>query len=350
MPYSFQCDFCPNTIHETRKKTMNKNLKTFVACAAVSAMLIMPLAACGSSSGDASGSKKYTIALISKGSNQSYWVAVHNGADAAAKKYGVSITYNAPDTETQVDKQVEIAQTQVNKSPDAVAISPLDEDAMVPVLQSAQSANIPIFAFDSGFKQNADKIISTVATSNLKVGEIAAENVARLYNGKGKYAVISHSETAETAIERRDGFLNYMKKNVPGMQMAGSVQYSNSDPAVAQNEASAIIQANPDIDVIYVTNEATVVGAAPSVEVAQKAGSKVVLVGVDSGKAQRQYIDKGVIAGSVSQDPYSIGYDTVRVAVEHLEGKKVSKSVNPECFWYDAKNQHDAKYQKALYE
>ena len=117
-------------------------------------------------------------------------------------------------------------------------------------VQSAKSASIPLFAFDTAFETNADAITSTVKTSNREVGKVAAENLIALLNGKGKYAVIAHSQTDATSTERRDGFLDYMKKNAPDMEMVGEVQYSNADQAKAQDIASAILQANPDLDAI----------------------------------------------------------------------------------------------------
>ena len=323
---------------------MMKN-KAFAAIA-VAALSLMPLAACGSGSG-AGG---YEIAMVAKGFSQSFWVSVHKGADDAASKYGATVTFNGPDNDSQVDKQAEMVQNAINKSPDAVAVAPLDEAALTPALQSAKSANIPLFAFDTAFDKNADLITASVKTSNTEVGKVAAENFIKLLGGKGKYAVIAHSQTDATSTERRDGFLDYMKENTPDMEMVGDVQYSNADQAKAQDIASAILQANPDLDGIFTTNEATVVGAATPVESAKKSGHDVVLVGVDSGKAQQQYIRDGVIAGSVSQNPYQIGYKTIEVAVKSLKGEKVDKSIDSGCFWYDASNIDDADVQQAMYD
>lgn len=319
--------------------------KAFAAIA-VAALSLMPLAACGSGSG-AGG---YEIAMVAKGFSQSFWVSVHKGADDAASKYGATVTFNGPDNDSQVDKQAEMVQNAINKSPDAVAVAPLDEAALTPALQSAKSANIPLFAFDTAFDKNADLITASVKTSNTEVGKVAAENFIKLLGGKGKYAVIAHSQTDATSTERRDGFLDYMKENAPDMEMVGDVRYSNADQAKAQDIASAILQANPDLDGIFTTNEATVVGAATPVESAKKSGHDVVLVGVDSGKAQQQYIRDGVIAGSVSQNPYQIGYKTIEVAVKSLKGEKVDKSIDSGCFWYDASNIDDADVQQAMYD
>ncbi len=322
----------------------------YIALAAVAAFTVAPLSACGAGQSNGSESKNYEIAMVAKGFSQSFWVSVHQGADDAAAKYGATVTFNGPDNDSQVDKQADMVQNAINKSPDAVAIAPLDEAALTPAVQSAKSASIPLFAFDTAFETNADAITSTVKTSNREVGKVAAENLIALLNGKGKYAVIAHSQTDATSTERRDGFLDYMKKNAPDMEMVGEVQYSNADQAKAQDIASAILQANPDLDAIFATNEATVVGTATPVESALKSGHKVLLVGVDSGKAQQQYIRDGVISGSVSQNPYQIGYKTIENAVKSLNGEKIDKVIDSGCFWYNADNIDDDDVQQAMYE
>lgn len=320
-------------------------MKKTIAAMAAAALLIAPLAACGSDTTDG-----YEIAMVAKGFSQSYWVSVHAGADDAAAEYGATVTFNGPDNDSQVDKQAEMVQNAVNKSPDAVAIAPLDEAALTPALQSAQTAGIPLFAFDTAFTDNADLITASIKTSNVEVGRVAAENLIRLLDGKGTYAVIAHSQTDATSTERRDGFLDYMASNAPDMQMVGAVQYSNADQAKAQDIASAMLQANPDLDAIFTTNEATVVGAATPVESAKKSGHDVLLIGVDSGKAQQQYIRDGVITGSVSQNPYQIGYKTIEMAVASLKGEQVEPSIDSGCFWYDAGNIDDADVQQAMYD
>lgn len=323
--------------------------KNYIALAIASMFMIAPLSAC-TGGGNQADSDSYDIAMIAKGFSQSFWVSVHKGADAAAKKYGATVTFNGPDNDSQVDKQAEMVQNAINKSPNAVAIAPLDEAALTPALKSAQSSNIPVFAFDTAFVNNAKQIKSSVKTSNIEVGKVAAKNFISLLQGKGKYAVIAHSQTDATSTERRDGFLTYMQKNAPDMQMIGAVQYSNADQAKAQDITSSILQANPDIDGIFTTNEATVVGAATPVEAAQKGGKKVTLIGVDSGKAQQQFIRDRVIAGSVSQNPYQIGYKTIENVVKSLKGEKVPKTIDSGCFWYNADNIDDSKVKQAMYD
>ena len=69
-----------------------------------------------SATGQAAGTGGLTVALVAKVSNNPYWQAVHDGASAAAKKLGnVTVTFSGPDTESQIDQQVNMLQSALDK-------------------------------------------------------------------------------------------------------------------------------------------------------------------------------------------------------------------------------------------
>ena len=66
------------------------------------------------------------IAVISKGFQHQFWQAVKAGAEKAAVDYDVTITFEGPETEAQVDKQVEMVQAALDKNPAALCLAALD--------------------------------------------------------------------------------------------------------------------------------------------------------------------------------------------------------------------------------
>jgi len=74
------------------------------------------------------------------------------------------------------------------------------------------------------------------------------------------------------------------------------------------------------------------------------------VIGFDSGKAQIDAIRDGTMAGAITQDPIRIGYETVKAAVQALEGKKLPKKIDTGFYWYDKSNIDDEKIQAVLYE
>lgn len=102
------------------------------------------------SGGMALAQGKPYIPLISKGFQHQFWQAVKAGADKAATEFGVDVTFEGPDTEAQVDKQMDMLAAALAKKPAAIGFAALDSQAAIPLLKQAQDAGIPVIAFDSG--------------------------------------------------------------------------------------------------------------------------------------------------------------------------------------------------------
>jgi len=323
--------------------------KTPLVVAAAAAMLLA-LSACGSSaapedtSDDASADGLY-IALVAKVSNNPFWQAVNNGAQAAAADIGgIEVSFTGPDTESEIDKQANQLQAALDKEPDAIGIAALDEQAVLSILQAADDKGIPVVAFDA--KLESDIPVTTVATDSYAAGAEAAKNFIEAAGDTGQVGVIAHSQTSSNGIARRDGFLEYLADNAPGLEVV-VVQYSESDQAKASNQAAAMLQAYPDLVGIYATNEQSALGAASEVEAS---GKDIVVVGFDSGSAQIDYIKRGVITGSITQDPYQMGYETVVSAVAAINGETVEEFVDSGFHWYTADNIDSEEVARSLYQ
>src|SRR4051794_23473965 len=172
------------------------------------------------------------IPLISKGFQHQFWQAVKQGAEKAAADYKVKITFEGPENESQVDKQIEMLQAALDKKPKAIAFAALDSKAAIPLLQKAKDAKIPVVGFDSGV--DSDIPVTTAATDNIAAAGTAADKMAELVGGEGEVAVIVHDQTSRTGIDRRDGFLNRMKEkytkiNVVDVQYGGGDQLKSTD-------------------------------------------------------------------------------------------------------------------------
>ncbi|GAB3254843.1 ABC transporter substrate-binding protein [Arthrobacter pigmenti] len=323
---------------------MHKKIMSAVATVG----LALSLSACGGSAGNqsAEGGDKPYIAIVSKGFQHQFWQAVKDGAEKAAKEYNVRITFQGPDTESNVAQQIEMLTSALNKNPDALALAALDSKAAAPLLETAKSKDIPVVAFDSGV--DSELPVSTVATDNKAAAAEAAHHMAKLIGGEGQVAVVAHDQTSKSGKHRRDGFVNWMKKNAPGIEIVG-VQYGGGDQLKSTDLAKAMIQANPELDGLYGTNEGSAIGIVNAV---QEMGMKgeLAVVGFDSGKAQLDAVRSGLMAGAVTQNPVGIGYKTVETAVKAMKGKEVKGTIDTGYYWYDKENMDKPKIAENLYE
>ena len=294
----------------------------------------------------AGDSEKPYVAIISKGFQHQFWQAVKKGAEQAAEEFDVTITFEGPESETQVDKQIEMLQAALDKKPNAIGFAALDSQAAVNLLQTAQSSNIPVIAFDSGV--DSDIPLTTASTDNEAAAALAADKMAELIGEEGKVALVVHDQTSVTGVSRRDGFVNQMKEKYPKVEIV-DIQYGGGDHLKSTDLAKAIMQAHPDLKGIFGANEGSAIGVINAVQEMNKVGSLVV-VGFDSGKQQIDAIKNGVAAGAVTQNPVGIGYETVKAAVAAINGETVEKQIDTGFYWYDKDNVDSDEIKAAIYE
>ncbi|WP_233833902.1 ABC transporter substrate-binding protein [Paraburkholderia sp. ZP32-5] len=284
------------------------------------------------------------IPLISKGFQHQFWQAVKSGAEQSAKANNVRITFEGPETEAMVDKQIDMLSAALAKKPQALGIAALDSKAAIPLLKRAQNDKIPVIAFDSGV--DSDIPLTTCATDNLAAAALAADKMAELIGNSGEVGVIVHDQTSRTGVDRRDGFVNQIKSKHPNIKIV-SVQYGAGDHLKSAEIAKAMIQANPNLKGIFGANEGSAEGAAIGVK---ESGKKLVLIGFDSGKEQKENIMSGLMAGAITQNPVGIGKCVVDSAVKALHGEKLPKKVDTGFYWYDKTNMNDPKIAAVLYD
>jgi ribose transport system substrate-binding protein len=293
----------------------------------------------------ASGEKPY-IPVISKGFQHQFWLAVKQGAENAAADYNVEITFEGPENESQVDKQIEMLQVALDKNPAAVCFAALDSQAATPLLERAQAAGIPVVGFDSGV--DSDIPVTTAATDNIAAAGAAADKMAELIGDEGEVAVIVHDQTSRTGIDRRDGFLNTMKEKHPNITVV-DVQYGGGDHLKSTDLAKAIIQAHPNLKGFFGANEGSIIGVLNAVKELGKEG-EIVVIGYDAGKQQLDAIRSGVQAGAITQDPIGIGYKCVEAAVKAINGETLPKNIDTGFHWYDKTNIDSDEIKPLLYE
>lgn len=311
--------------------------------AVLAAAMTFALSGCGAGSTAGDGDKPY-VAIVSKGFQQQFWQAVKKGAEQEAKKRGVEISFEGPATETDVEAQVTMVTNALGKKPDAIGLAALDSRATEPMLRKARNQHIPVIAFDSGVDSAIP--VTTAATDNKAAAAEAAKHMAEALGGKGEVAVVAHSQTSGSGIDRRDGFVGWMAEHAPGIEIL-PVQYGGGDQTKSADITKAIITANPGVKGIYGSNEGSAMGVIQGVK---ESGRKDIrTVGFDSGQGQIDAIENGAMLGAITQDPLAIGREVVAAALKAKDGEKLPEVINTGYYWYDKHNINDPKIQSVLY-
>lgn len=281
--------------------------------------------------------------IISKGFSHQFWQAVKSGAEEAAKADGVKISFEGPATEAMIDKQIDMLNAAIAKKPQGLGFAALDSKAEVPLLKKAADAKIPIVAFDSGVE--SDLPLTTCTTDNVKAAGAAADKMGEAVGGEGEIAAVIHDQTSATGIGRRDGFVNEIKAKFPNIKIV-DLQYAN-DALKATEDVKAMLQAHPKIKGIFASNEGSAIGLVTAMK---ESKSKIVAIGYDSGKKQKDAILDGTLLGSITQNPVGIGKCVVDSLSKAIKGEKLPKVIDTGFYWYDKSNIADPKVAAVLYD
>ncbi|WP_295978464.1 ABC transporter substrate-binding protein [uncultured Variovorax sp.] len=314
--------------------------RTVVACALGAALASVSALA------QAQQAQEMYIPLVSKGFQHQFWQAVKQGAEQAAKDLKVKVSFEGPETEAMVDKQIDMLSAALAKKPQAIGFAALDSQAAIPLLKKAQAAKIPVVAFDSGV--DSDIPVTTTTTDNKAAAALSADKMAELIGKSGEVALVVHDQTSRTGVDRRDGFVNRIKSAYPNIKIV-SVQYGGGDQLKSTEITKSMLQASPNIKGIFGANEGSAIGVVNGVKEMKRTG-KVVVIGYDSGKQQKNAIMDGSMAGAITQNPVGMGYKTVEMAVKAIKGEKLPKIVDTGFFWYDKTNIADPKIAAVLYD
>lgn len=374
-----------------------KNLRKLLTITLALVLLASTLVACGTpapkastapSAAAADGSKPY-IAVISKGFQHQFWQTVFKGAQAAAAKYNVTITFEGPPSESDISVQLDMLNAAIAKKPVALALAALDTKSVTSQLADMQAKKIPVIGFDSGVPgAPAGQIAATAATNNESAGGVAADH---MFAEPGVQAAIkaattdkpvvigleSQDATSASIVGRTVGFINQMVKNCETLQ-AGKVEVKGHDkynkPATS-GKAAVIIQvvvppstsvtdcqngaqsllAMPNLIGIFASNSGSVDGilaATTDGKDLDKASGKfknLVVIGFDAGKTLKAAVRNKWFYGAITQDPYQIGYLAVELAYKAYKGEAVADS-DTGCKFYDSSNMDQPDIAQLLYD
>ncbi len=282
--------------------------------------------------------------IISKGFQHQFWQAVKAGALEAAKADGVKITFEGPETEAMVDKQIDMLSAALAKKPQGLGFAALDSKAAIPLLKKAQANKIPVIAFDSGV--DSDIPLATCTTDNIKAAGVAADHMAELIGDSGEVALVVHDQTSKTGQDRRDGFVSEMKSKHPNVKIV-DIQYGAGDQLKSTEITKAILEAHPNIKGMFGANEGSIIGVLNG---ARELKKKIVIIGYDSGKQQKAAIQDGSEAGAITQNPVGIGKCVVDSLAKALKGETLPKVIDTGFYWYDKSNIGDEKVTAVLYD
>ncbi len=348
------------------------NRKKLLCCMIAMITALTTFSGCGMGN-----SSEKTVEIIAKGFQHDFWKAVKKGADQAGKDLGVKINFVGPEGEGAIAAQVEMINNAINKKPDAICIAALDTTASLDAVNKAKANNIPVIGFDSGVPGAPEgTIFANASTDNYKAGELAAQKMyeaisKKLATGNPRIGVVSQEANSQSISMRTQGFLDKMESLIKSggrsVAIIGHTKFANGNkqgdviidiaipPEINDTQAQTSAQTllnKDDLIAIYGSNEfaaKAIINADAAISGGRIGNDKVVAVGFDSGALQIDAIRNRKFLGSVTQDPVSIGYRAVELAVKAINGES-AEDVDTGSQWYTADNIDSDAIKPLLYQ
>ena len=346
-----------------------------VICIALA--LVMTLALVTACGGGDDGS--LYIPVISKGFQHQFWQTVKAGSDKAAEDLEVEIYFVGPEGESAIADQVNMINAELAKDPSAIALAALDTSAVLSQLQEAYDKGIPIIGFDSGVPDApAGQIAANASTNNEAAAALAADHMfpeiqaavaAATADDPVVIAVLSQDVVSASVGGRTKGFAEKMFTLAGGandsVAVVGDFSAINKGDAGAAVLIQVVVGATPDLtDMtnaanavlntenllgVFMSNEGAVAGLLAAISAGAKVPDGCLLIGFDAGAAQKGAVRDGLFFGSITQDPFMIGYYAVELAVKAARGESVS-DIDTGAKWYDASNMDQEDIAILLYD
>jgi ribose transport system substrate-binding protein len=238
----------------------------------------------------------------------------------------VELIWKGPIREGDREQQIQVVEGFTTQGVNGIVLCPFDSKALVRPVEEAQAQGIPTVVVDSGLE--TEKIVSFVATDNRKGGELAAQEMGRILAGKGKVMVLRYQEGSASTMLREEGFLARMKEAWPKIEVLSSDQYAGATRDTAKRTSENLLNRfATELNGIFTPNESSTGGMLLALQDIGKAG-KITFVGFDSDPVFIEAMRAKQLQGFVVQNPFRMGYLSVRTLVDHLKGKTVEKRID----------------------
>jgi ribose transport system substrate-binding protein len=284
-------------------------------------ILILLSAVCAVPSFTASGAEKIFV-MVPKGVHP-YYEPCYQGFKEAGAKFGVKTEYRAAKA-FEVPQQVEIIENLIARKVDGMAISALDDQGLVPVIQEAVNAGIKVITFDAPAPSSA--ALTYIGTANEAAGYQGAEQLIKVMNGKGDVAVLQGGLAAPNLNARFKGFERCLKEKAPDIRIVAR-EDEQGKMDITVNKTEALLQAHPNLTAIFSVSAEGAPGAATVIREQGKTG-KIIVAGFDDLPDTLAAIRDGVVSFCLAQRTYKMGWLSVEKLLEAMEGKQLPKEID----------------------
>lgn len=265
--------------------------------------------------------KGVKVGIVVKSLADQYWTLVKAGADDATAAYGNELTFIAPNSEADVQKQVENIETLTSAGVDVICIAPSNDETVLPALQTAVDQGIKVIAVDTD-SSLPDKA-SFIGTGNESAAKEGAAWAAKEV-GEGAKAIVLRGRLGDATHDAREAGIKAGLEE--GKVEILEVQAADSTEEKGMQVSENLLNKYDKVDLIITTADSMAVGAMNAVEKGGYEGVKI--MGFDGTVPGVQNVVDGKWLGTTAQSPYNMGVLAVTNAIKLAKGEKIEERID----------------------
>jgi len=302
---------------------MSNNIKLKVTLSLLlSFTLLSSLTGCAKqASQPAPVKKEINIGFIPMTLENEYFITMVNAAKQEADKKGVKLLVQAGQSHASAEEQLQIVENMITNKVSAICIVPSSSEGLITALKKAQDVGIPVVNLDTKLdgklvKSAGLKTVPFIGTDNYDGAKLAGEYALKILNGKGNVAILTGIAGQQNASDRRNGFYDVTKDKFTIV----AEQSADWEVEKGYNATQNIIQAHPDLNFIFASNDNMGLGAQKAIKASNK---DIKVIGFDAVGDALTSISQGEMVGTVAQFPAKMGIQGVDAALKLINGETV---------------------------
>ncbi|HCG63516.1 MAG TPA: D-ribose ABC transporter substrate-binding protein [Sphaerochaeta sp.] len=294
-------------------------MKKILVLVLVLALLGTTLFAAGQT--EAKDDGKITIGMTVPGLQFPFFVTMFDEAVAYAATLGIELITH--DAQNQSNIQMAAVENFIAQKVDGILISPLTTDSLVPAIEAAVAAGIPVASVDR--KANTDKVLVHVGADNIEGGRAAARYIIEQLGNKGAVIELEGTPGSSAALDRKAGFDEIIKTSNVKILVSQTADFNR---AKAQSVMENLMQVYPNFDAVFGANDEMIIGAIEAIQAAGINPASKVTIGFDATTDAFSYMKEGKLGATIDQFPGQQASRALDILVEYIKtGKKPASAV-----------------------
>jgi ribose transport system substrate-binding protein len=290
------------------------------------------------------GKGQYEIAFSLKTiTNDDFQRAIADSIKQAVESSGNKFSLVMAGEQTAVATQVNQLEDLIAKKVSGIILSPMDSRAVIPALQKAKNAGIPVVLVDQTIEPgNEDLYVTYIGTDNFNAGKVGGQTLVKALNNSGNVLIVRGANGSSAGDDRVNGF----KEGIAGsnLKIVGE-QPGNWTNSVAMQVMENMLQANPQVDGVFTASDVMLDGILNALDGAAR--KNVMIMSVDGSQAAVELIEGREVYGTMAQFPGRMGPRAVETILGVLNGSlnpgAVPKYIDSGTACYTLENLADAK-------